>query len=322
MTVKIVDGALSDGDNSSLVTFEFSEAVTGLTAGDLTAVNGTLSGITMVDADSYTAIFTATDGFEGTGSVSVTADSYTDAAGNLGATGSDSVTIDTKNPRVLSVTPSVMTIADARVGNGAFRLKLVFSESMDMGVNPTIAFPVENPAGTLRLNAGQSGWRNATAYVAVYNVADANVNLANIDVRVTGARDLAGNVQQQGNFANRFNIDTRNPRVQSIRSVSFNSATGILTYRVVFTEPVTGVDAGDVRVRTNGQFMGTSIRSISGRGTTYTVRVHVRFGSGTVRLDLVDDNSIRDVFGNRLGGNRLGDGNFAGQAVNITSWSS
>ena len=48
----------------------------------------------------YTATFTADDGFTGTGSVSVAAGSYTDAAGNPGGAGSDTVAIDTQNPTV------------------------------------------------------------------------------------------------------------------------------------------------------------------------------------------------------------------------------
>ena len=72
VTVNMVDTGLDDGDNSSNVTFEFSEAVSGFADTDLTVVGGTISAFTMVDADSYTATFTATDGFDGTGSVTVT----------------------------------------------------------------------------------------------------------------------------------------------------------------------------------------------------------------------------------------------------------
>ena len=55
--------------------------------------------------------FTASDGVETSGSVSV-ATGYTDAAGNTGTAGSDSVTIDTKNPTV------VVDIADASLSDG------------------------------------------------------------------------------------------------------------------------------------------------------------------------------------------------------------
>ena len=41
-----------------------------------------------VDPLVWTAQFTATDGFTGTGSVAVVSDSYTDAALNLGGSGS------------------------------------------------------------------------------------------------------------------------------------------------------------------------------------------------------------------------------------------
>ncbi|WP_292388382.1 Ig-like domain-containing protein, partial [Mesorhizobium sp.] len=83
--------ALSDSDNSSVVTFTFSEAPSGFDASDVTATNGTITGLTQDTATTYHATFTANDSFAGIGSVSVTAASYTDAAGNTGGAGSDSV---------------------------------------------------------------------------------------------------------------------------------------------------------------------------------------------------------------------------------------
>ena len=83
VTVNIVDAALNDGDNSSSVTFTFSEVTTNFALGDVTATGGTLSAFSG-SGTSYSATFTATDGVETTGSVTVTAGSYTDAAGNLG----------------------------------------------------------------------------------------------------------------------------------------------------------------------------------------------------------------------------------------------
>ena len=70
------------------MTFTFTEAPVDFTAADITAVGGTVSGLTVTaDPLVYTATFTATDGFSGTGSVSVTAGSYTDATGNPGTGG-------------------------------------------------------------------------------------------------------------------------------------------------------------------------------------------------------------------------------------------
>ncbi|MDX8510158.1 Ig-like domain-containing protein, partial [Mesorhizobium captivum] len=100
VAVNIVDSALSDSDNSSVVTFTFTGPVTGFAASDVTASHGTLTDFQMIDASHYTAKFTAADGYDGIGTVSVTAGSYTDTAGNAGAGGSDTVAIDTENPTV------------------------------------------------------------------------------------------------------------------------------------------------------------------------------------------------------------------------------
>jgi hypothetical protein len=52
VTVDIVNASLNDGDNSSLVSFEFSETVNGFTAGDVNVSGGTLSDFTQVDGNS------------------------------------------------------------------------------------------------------------------------------------------------------------------------------------------------------------------------------------------------------------------------------
>ena len=57
--VNIVDVVLSDSDNSSSVTFEFSDDVAGFDAADVTVSGGTLSPLTMLDGNSFTATFTA-----------------------------------------------------------------------------------------------------------------------------------------------------------------------------------------------------------------------------------------------------------------------
>ena len=74
--------------------------VTGFNVGYLTAVGGTLSDFAALDDNSYTAVFTADDGIETTGSVAV-GTGYTDLAGNAGSDGSDTVVIDTLNPTVV-----------------------------------------------------------------------------------------------------------------------------------------------------------------------------------------------------------------------------
>ena len=86
-------------DTSSQVTFTFSEAPIDFTLGDITATNGTVSGLAVTaNPLVYTATFTAAAGHEGSGAVNVTAGSYTDGAGNPGTGNGDTVAIDTVAP--------------------------------------------------------------------------------------------------------------------------------------------------------------------------------------------------------------------------------
>jgi hypothetical protein len=101
---------------------------------------------------------------------------------------------DTTAPTVTLITPSPLLIADADVGTGKFTVTVDYSEAMDTLVAPTIAF-TPGVSSTLTLNAGSSGWTDSDTYVAVYDVADAGVNVPDVDIGVTGARDVAGNTQ-------------------------------------------------------------------------------------------------------------------------------
>jgi Ca2+-binding RTX toxin-like protein len=127
VTVNIVDTVLNDGDTTSQVTFTFSEAVSGFTEADI----ATSGGLTLVAGslvqDSlnpllWTATVTATDGIDATGTVSLAAGSYTDAAGNSGGAGSDTVTVDRfeafiYTPPPLSNAPDENDFDSLRSGN-------------------------------------------------------------------------------------------------------------------------------------------------------------------------------------------------------------
>ncbi|MFZ5910658.1 MAG: hypothetical protein ACOYYU_11650 [Chloroflexota bacterium] len=59
-------------------------------------------------------------------------------------------------------------------------------------------------------------------------------------------------------------------------------------YTVTFSEPVTGVDASDFVLTTSG-LSGAEVSLVSDSGSRYTVTVAAGDGSGTLRLNLVDD---------------------------------
>jgi hypothetical protein len=72
---------------------------------------------------------------------------------------------------------------------------------------------------------------------------------------------------------------------------------------------VTGVDVTDFTLSTGG-LSGAAIVSVSGAGSTYTVIVNTGSSNGTIRLDLIDDDSIRNGSNDPLGGAGSGNGNF------------
>lgn len=64
-------------------------------------------------------------------------------------------------------------------------------------------------------------------------------------------------------------------------------------YTVAFSEPVTGVDPTDFALTTTGTVTAT-IAGVAGTGDVYTVTVNILSGGGTVRLDVLDDDTIVD----------------------------
>jgi len=96
--------AINDTAKTALVTFSFSEKVSGFSAEDISVINGTLSNFTGF-GNYYSALFTAQDGVAATGTISIAANSYTDIAGNSGSAASDLINIDTLNPTPSPVPP-------------------------------------------------------------------------------------------------------------------------------------------------------------------------------------------------------------------------
>ncbi|WP_324169364.1 Ig-like domain-containing protein [Vibrio vulnificus] len=112
--VNIVDDKLTVGETSE-VTFTFSEQVTGFEVGDLTVVGGTVTDLKTTDGgQTWTGTFTPTPGFEGTASVTVKENSYTDLNGNVGTGGSDTAGADTQAPNA----PTVLIVDDGTPGDG------------------------------------------------------------------------------------------------------------------------------------------------------------------------------------------------------------
>lgn len=115
--------------------------------------------------------------------------------------------------------------------------------------------------------------------------------------------------------------DTTPPTVSSIARTSPNPTGGVsqVSWAVTFSESVTGVDATDFALVQSGGVSGASILSVTGSGSTWTVTASTGSGTGSLGLNLVDDDSIRDLATNRLGGTGAGNGNFTGAVYTVTA---
>ncbi|WP_020675481.1 DUF6701 domain-containing protein [Geopsychrobacter electrodiphilus] len=95
-----------------------------------------------------------------------------------------------------------------------------------------------------------------------------------------------------------------------------------VTWTVMFSTSVNGVDSGDFSLVTTGGVSGATLGAVTGSGTTWTVSANTGNGAseGTLRLNLVDNDSIRDVAtAIPLGGTGSGNGNFSGESYRVIS---
>ncbi len=110
------------------------------------------------------------------------------------------------------------------------------------------------------------------------------------------------------------------PTVSSINLANPNPsyAGDVVSWTVVFSVSVTGVDATDFALVAGGGVTGASITSVTGAGTTWTVTANSGTSAGTLGLNLVDDDSIISAGGTSLAGVGAGNGNFTGQVYTIS----
>ena len=101
------------------------------------------------------------------------------------------------------------------------------------------------------------------------------------------------------------------PTVLNILRASANpsNAAGV-KFTVTFSEAVNGVDKTDFALVTTGGISKAAISAVSGSGATRTVTVATGLGSGTIQLNLIDNDSIKDLTLLSLGGPETGNGNF------------
>ncbi len=226
----------------------FNEDVLGFEAGDIEVENGVVTGITAGSPSQY--IITVNPTLAGPVVLTLPEARLADLATNVNqAAGPLSVVFNPPAPEVVSITPNLTTLTDSDVGQELV-LTILWSTAMDTVTLdlPVISFPTaENPAGSL-IEVPGGVWLNDTTFEKRFTIADANLDLEDIDILVAEGIDVDGVLQSPnpGIIEDVFSLSMVNP------SLTLNADTTVSPFRVsaLFSEDVTGFDLTDV-VTTN-----------------------------------------------------------------------
>ncbi|MFO0804222.1 MAG: Ig-like domain-containing protein [Gemmataceae bacterium] len=328
-TVSSITAANPNPSNATTVDFTvvFSEPVTGVDASDfaLTASGVIGAGIGPVTGGGTTWTVTVNTGTgDGTIRLDLTDnDSIIDAATNkLGGTGNGNgdfttgavYTIDKTAPTVTSIVR-----AGANPTNAAqVMFTVTFSEAVT-GVGPSDFALTGLGTASIFSVSGDSG--NTRTVIVDTGSGDGTIRLDLVDddsIIDASGNKLGGTGLVNGDFTGEtYDIDKTAPVVQSITRVSASPTNASpVAFTVVFSEAVTNVDKADFQLAASG-VIGAGITNVSGNGTTWTVTVNTGAGDGSIGLNLVDDDSIIDAAGNKLGGTGLVNGDFTGDVYSI-----
>ena len=260
-------GIAFDGANTVTYTLTFSEPVQSVTESDLTVTGAAADAETGLPvysvehtAGANTAFVTVTVADDSMENVSITVnDSIKDIAGNPLIEATDNLqTVDTVNPSTTNEQPFVSdinaVITDADDGS-TLTVSFTFDEDMDVTRDPSVSFD-KDVASTLVEGTPQGAWepdgRTFTVDAAVVDVGDAGVDFDAVKIDITGAYDVAGNLQADHTATVDLEIDTKNPTATYTSAILNQNQSddvssdddSIVAYTVDFSEPVSGITAG------------------------------------------------------------------------------
>lgn len=299
--------------NSNYLTFQvtFSEAVTGVDISDFT-LSSNINGATIhnVSGSGNTYVVSVNSGNgDGTLRLDLTdndliINSMGNSLGGLGLgngnfTNGETYIVDKSVPNIISITRASPNPTNAT--NVDF--SVTFSEPVT-GLDPS-DFSLVTSTGAQINSVNGTGNTYLVSVATSYGDDTLRLDFNGNDSVV----DLAGN-STSASFSSgeTYIIDRSMPFVTSIiRAKPDQINASSLDYIVSFSEAVDGVDGSDFSVST---LNGATITNVIGAGNIYTVTLSTRPGNDTIRLDLIDDDSIIDNTSNRLGDVGIGNGNF------------
>lgn len=153
----------------------------------------------------------------------------------------DVFSLDTKRPEIGSVNSPFAFINDAVVGNGIFEMVITFDESMNQtSFTPLVS--LRNSANAalpgVSYNVFQSSWDDALNYRAKFNVLDQNLEVEDLQVQVSVARDLSNNPMTLVTIPISIILDTRNPNLIDfeISNNQLNQTSDVVEITSIFDE--------------------------------------------------------------------------------------
>jgi fibronectin-binding autotransporter adhesin len=310
-TIQLSDTALAAGETATVI-ITFNEAVTGLSLADLSASNGTLSGLSSNDGG-ITWTVTLTPAANVTASsnlITLNNAGVQDAAGNtgIGGTLSGNYTVDTVVPVIASV-----SVPTGVLYNAGDTLTFVVNASEAVLVNgvPRLVLDI----GGATVFADYIAGSGTTTLVFQYSV-QSGLNDAD-GITVTGLQSNGGSLRDAtGNTMNLtlnnvgdtsgVRVDTTAPTATLSLDQAASSA-GNVRYTLTFSENVSGVDLSDFSLVSTGNAQGTLSGLVQVDARTYQITISNVVGSGSLALALNSSGTgINDSAGNALIGGLVG----------------
>ncbi|WP_057407811.1 Ig-like domain-containing protein [Pseudomonas amygdali] len=286
-TIVVADNALSAGE-TTLVTFTFSQAVSGFSNADLSVANGTLSAVSSSDGGiTWTATFTPNANVTDASNL-ITLDNtgVTNASGSTGSgtTASNNYAIDTQRPTAtIVVTDSLLAIGETS------RVTITFSEAVSGFSNADLT--VAN--GTLSAVSSNDGGITWTATLTPNANAASNSNVVTLDNG--GVTDLAGNAGSGTTQSNSYAVDQVRPTASIVIADSTLSAGETSQVTITFSEAVNGFSNADLTAA-NGTLSAVSSNDGGITWTaTFTPNANVTDASNLITLN---NTGVADASGN------------------------
>ncbi|WP_214511030.1 Ig-like domain-containing protein [Pseudomonas brassicacearum] len=287
-TVVVANTNLNSGGTST-VTITFSEAVTGLTAADLTVQNGTVGTLTTGDGGiTWTGTLTAASNIaDTTNIITLNNAGVADLAGNAGVGTTDSNNYIV-NDTVAPTASIVVSDTALRIGETS-TVTITFSEAVSGFTTADMTVANGSLSGLSTSDGGITWTATLTPDATITDTSNLIV------LNNTGVADLNGNAGVGTTNSNNYAIDTQRPTATIVVADTALRIGETSLVTITFSEAVSGFTTADLTVA-NGTVTGLS----SGDGGitwtgTLTPSASV---SDTTNLVTLDNTGIADLSGN------------------------